>query len=255
VSTIDERRERASAGVALNHDADVWEDGFARPRVFLQPIAPPSVLGLFGFATATAMVAAYQAGWYGNASTETIVFPFAAVFGGIAQFLAGMWAYRARDAVATAMHGMWGSFWIAFGILNVLVIAHVLPPDARGHVANPSFGFWFVMLAAITAMGAVAAMGENIGLAAVLWSLAVGSGFLAVGYWAGSHGWNVAGGWVLVFSAGFAWYTASAMMLANAAGRTILPLGELKKKANIPGKKPFRPVELEWAEPGIKQGQ
>jgi len=33
--------------------------------------------------------------------------------------MAGMWAYRARDAVATAMHGMWGSFWIAYGILNV----------------------------------------------------------------------------------------------------------------------------------------
>jgi len=32
--------------------------------------------------------------------------------------VAGMCAYRARDAVATAMHGMWGSFWIAYGILN-----------------------------------------------------------------------------------------------------------------------------------------
>jgi uncharacterized protein len=250
MSTLDERRERAAAGTD-----DVWEDGFARPRVFLQPIAAPSILGLFGFATATAMVAAWEAGWYGNVHTPTIVFPFAAMFGGVAQFLAGMWAYRARDGVATAMHGMWGSFWIAYGILNVLVITHVLPPDTKGVTANPSLGFWFVMLCMITLMGAIASMGENLGIASVLWSLAVGSGFLAVGYWGGWHTWNIVGGWVLVGSACAAWYTASAMMLTGATGRTILPLGHLKKSANIPGRKPIRPIELDWAEPGVKQGQ
>src|ERR687884_1191294 len=105
MSTIDERRERASAGVALAADTDGWYGEFARPRVYLQPIAAPSVLGLFGFAGATFVVAAHMAAWYGNASTPGYLFPFAAMFGGLAQFLAGMWAYRARDGVATAMHG------------------------------------------------------------------------------------------------------------------------------------------------------
>src|SRR5437588_5158522 len=163
MSTIDERRERASAGVALNADGDGWYGDFARPRVFLQPIAAPSVLGLFGFAGATFIVAANLAGWYGNHTTSPLYLaPFAAIFGGVAQFLAGMWAYRARDALATAMHGMWGSFWIAYGILNVLVITHVLPPDTKGLTANPSLGFWFVMLCMITLMGAIASMGENL---------------------------------------------------------------------------------------------
>jgi hypothetical protein len=35
MSTIDERRERASAGVALAADTDGWYGDFARPRVFL----------------------------------------------------------------------------------------------------------------------------------------------------------------------------------------------------------------------------
>ena len=77
-------------------------------RVFLQPIAPPSILGLFGFAGATFMVAANLAGWYRTTKSGGYLWPFAAVFGGVAQFLAGMWGYRARDAIATAMHGMWG---------------------------------------------------------------------------------------------------------------------------------------------------
>ena len=92
MSTIDERHERASTGVALNADTDGWYGDFARPRVVLQPIAAPSVLGLFGFAGATFIVAAHMAGWYGSASTPGYLFPFAAFFGGLAQFLAGMWA-------------------------------------------------------------------------------------------------------------------------------------------------------------------
>src|SRR3954449_12532420 len=127
MSTIDERRARASAGVALAADTDGWYGDFARPRVMLQPIAAPSILGLFGFAGATFIVAANMAGWYGNHTTTPLVLaPFAMVFGGIAQFLAGMWAYRARDGLATAMHGMWGSFWIGYGILNIMLAAHVL---------------------------------------------------------------------------------------------------------------------------------
>src|SRR5689334_2722516 len=104
MSTIDERRERASAGVALNHDPDGWYGDFARPRVYLQPIAAPSVLGLFGFAGATFIVAANMAGWYGNASTPGYLFPFAAFFGGLAQFPAGMWAYSGSSSKRTFSH-------------------------------------------------------------------------------------------------------------------------------------------------------
>jgi succinate-acetate transporter protein len=80
-----------------------------RTRFVLQPIAAPSILGLFGFAAATFIVSANLAGWYGNTQSGQYLFPFAATFGGLAQLLAGMWSYRARDGVATAMHGMWGS--------------------------------------------------------------------------------------------------------------------------------------------------
>jgi hypothetical protein len=45
------------------------------------------------------------------------------------------------------------------------------------------------------------------------------------------------------------------MMLAGTAGRTILPLGKFKAEANKPGGKPMRPIQLEWAEPGVKMGQ
>jgi hypothetical protein len=44
-------------------------------------------------------------------------------------------------------------------------------------------------------------------------------------------------------------------MLLGTTGRTILPLFKYSMKANKPGAKPARTIELEWAEPGIKHGQ
>jgi succinate-acetate transporter protein len=193
-----------------------------------------------------------MAGWYGNDQTPEFLFPFAAMFGGVAQFAAGMWAYKARDALATAMHGMWGSFWMAYGILNVLAVTGsiTLPPGKF-----PGLGFWFLALAAVTAVGALAALAESIGLFAVLSTLAAGSVVAAVAFLDGSSNWETVAGWVFVFSAGFAWYTASAMLLASVLGRTVLPLGKYSRAANVPGRATTTPVEYELGEPGVKQGQ
>jgi hypothetical protein len=251
MSTLDQRRERASAGVAA--DTDGWYGDFARPRVYLTPIAAPSVLGLFGFAGATFIVASNLAGWYGTAATPGYLFPFALAFGGVAQFLAGMWSYRARDVIATAMHGTWGSFWIAYGILQLLVATNVL---ATGTTLDHALGFWWIALCAITFSGMVSAIAEGgLALAAVLGTLAAGAGLAGVGFLTDTIGVQHAAGWLFVISAGLAWYLATAMMLNASAGKTILPLFRTTAEANHPGAKPTRAIQLEWGEPGVKRGQ
>ena len=62
----------------------------AQPRVFLQPIAAPSILWLYGVAGATLMAAAQMAHWFGSSHTTLLLVPFAAIFGGLAQFLSAM---------------------------------------------------------------------------------------------------------------------------------------------------------------------
>jgi succinate-acetate transporter protein len=250
MSTLDERRRTAAAGL----DDATWEDGFARPRVVLQPIASPSILGLAGFAGATFIVASNTAGWWGTPESAQALAPFAAMFGGLAQFLAGMWAYRARDAVATLAHGTWGAFWLAYGILNILLATHTLTaPTPWYH--DPALGFWFFALAITTGIATLGALAESIGIVAVLGTLTVGSALLAGGLVYGSHGWVQAAGWVLVVSAGLAWYMVAAMLLAATAGRVVLPLFKNTRTANVPGRSPTKPIQLEWAEPGVKMGQ
>lgn len=223
-----------------------------RMRIMLQPIAAPSILGLFGFSGATFMVAAHMAGWFGTPTSGQYLFPFAAMFGGLAQFLAGMWSYRARDGIATAMHGMWGSFWLAYGILNLLAAVGALAiPTGK----FPELGFWFLALAAITAAGAIAAMFESFGLVAVLSPLAAGSAFAAIHYLTASHTWETIAGWVFLASAFTAFYVAFAMMLESAAGKVVLPLGKPMLAANKPGSRLTHPVQWELGEPGVRQGQ
>jgi succinate-acetate transporter protein len=216
-------------------------------QVFLQPIAAPSILGLFGFAGATFMVAAHLAGWYGGSITEELLAPFAAAFGGFAQFTAGMWAYKARDGLATAMHGMWGSFWIGFGILELLFATGVIA--APSGAAFPALGYWFIVLAAITFVGAVAALSENMGLFSVLSTLAVGSVVLAIGFLVGSGILVTIGGWILILSAILAFYTASALLLEGTSGQEVLPVGKTNKTQEVSG------VNKGAGEPGVMQGQ
>jgi succinate-acetate transporter protein len=229
---------------------DEWR---GHTRIFLQPIAAPSILGLFGFSAATFITTAYLVGWYGNMTSPLLIFPFAMAAGGFAQGGAALWAYKARDGLATAVHGIWAAFWIAYGILNILAATHAITIPANGPFKE--LGFWFFMLAAITVSGAFASLAESMGLFAVLSTLAVGAALLGVGYYAGGSGWLDAGAWVLIASAICAFYTASAMMFESAYGRVMLPLGQPRKAANVPGRTPTRLIEFHSGEPGIRHGQ
>jgi succinate-acetate transporter protein len=222
-----------------------------RSRIVLQPVAAPSILGLYGFAGATFIVAAHLAKWYGGTETFLFLFPFAAFFGGLAQFLSGMWAYRARDGLATAMHGMWGAFWMGWGLLNFLFATGALKET------NPdfpkAFGYWFIALGVITLVGAIAATAENMSLAAVLHTLWIACGLLAIGFLTSmdplNSPWTIISGWVFLLSALCAFYTATALMYEGIFGRTVLPVGPTQKAQQEP------PIVAGEGEPGVAKGQ
>ena len=212
------------------------EYGYPRDHttIALLPIAAPSILGLFGFAAATFMAAANLAGWYGTAETPLILFPFALAAGGIAELLAAMWAYVSRNGLATAMHGIWGSFWIGYGLYNLLITLGALPPAATDPTAAVAFGLCMVALSAITLVGAIAATAENIALTTVLATLAVSSALLAIALLGGVPVVQAIGAYLLLASAVLAWYLAAAMMLEATTERAVLPVGR-RRTVQLPG--------------------
>jgi succinate-acetate transporter protein len=237
--------------LAVAEDIDAWR---ARTRVMLTPIAAPSIMGLTGFAIATLMLGAFQAGWYGNPNTPLVIFPFAMVAGGILQSIAAIASFKARDGVAVGVHTAWGSFWIAWGIMQLLVATHVMAPIAPG-TANPSFAFWFIGLTLFTGMAALASLAQNLGLFIVLGTLTAGSVLTAIGFYGGYLGVTQAGGWLFVISAAAAWLVAGAMMLEHSFGRTVIPIGKWSKAANIPGRQAVLPLEFPAGMPGVRVGQ
>jgi succinate-acetate transporter protein len=219
----------------------------AQPRVFLQPIAAPSILGLYGLAGATFMVAAQMCHWFGSSHTTLLLVPFAAIFGGLAQFLTGMWAFKARDGVATAVHGMWGAFWMAFGILSLMLFSGRVPQPAGP--LFPELGYWFIVLGAITWVCAGAAAAENKSLVTTLVFLAAGSTISALALLIGVEPLITLAGYLFIICAIAAWYTASALMLNEAFGREIWSLGRSAQA------KQMATMTAGVGEPGVIRGQ
>ena len=93
-----------------------------RARIFLQPIASPWVLGLFGFSIAAFVMGGKYAGWFNAAGANAVIYvAVAALLGGFSQFVSAMWAFKARDALSTAFNGIWGTFWLAVGFMNLAI--------------------------------------------------------------------------------------------------------------------------------------
>lgn len=237
--------------LAVADDTEAWR---SRTRIFLSPIAAPSIMGLFGFMIATLMVGAWQAGWYGDASTPLVLFPFALFAGGVLQSIAAIASFKARDGAAVAVHTAWGAFWMAWGLLELLVATHVLPSLAFG-TASPTFAFWWIGLTLVTMWVALAALAESMMIFVVAGTLTAGAALTAAGWWAGNIGVLQAGGWLFVISAAAAWLTAGAMVMENAFGRTIIPLGKWSKAANIPGGRATDPIAYPAGMPGVRVGQ
>jgi succinate-acetate transporter protein len=157
-----------------------------------------------------------------------------------------MWAFKARDGVATAMHGTWGSFWIAWGLLQWGFMTGTLTAPTG---VFPALGYWFIVLGAITWMGTWAASAESKVVAAVLGFLAAGSTAAAVSELLGSDAGMILAGYLFIISACIAWYAASALMLQNANKRPILGLGKPLAARSAPTLMPGR------GEPGVIRGQ
>lgn len=242
-TTVPEEKRVATSERVATSDREAAD----RAQIFLQPIASPSILGLFGFAGAALMVGAYGAHWYGSPVSPLYLLPFVAFFGGLAQFLAAMWSYKARDGLATGMHGMWGSFWMAYGLLNIMGALGYIKLSST--VTLSEYGFWYVVLAWITWVGAFAAMRQSWGMAAWLGLSAIAATCGAVGEFMGLASLMTATGWVFVASAIAAWYVASGMLLESTFGREVLPYGRFIRKDRM------QLANAGFNEPGVIRGQ
>jgi succinate-acetate transporter protein len=212
-------------------------------RIFLQPIASPWGLGLASLAITSFFLGAFYAKWYGTATTSALLFPFVLFFGGIVTLLAAMWMFRARDVLGTVALGIWGAYWMGYGLWNWVSAAPTFFPGPVSLVRD--YNFLTFAVAAVTLTTAIAALGENFGVFATLLSLTGAAILVGLGQATQVQGLIIAAGYVFVLAALFGWYTATALMVNTTWERQVLPLGQFAPTEESPA------IEDGEGEPGV----
>jgi succinate-acetate transporter protein len=184
-------------------------------------LGDPAALGFAGFAVTTALLSAYYAGRIHSGALTWV--GMALFYGGIAQFLSGMWEYRRGNTFLATVFGSFGAFWMGLGIMQVF--------DVLGHLRSPMFGgdgitwLWFCWAIIVTLMW-VAAFRTNgaVWLALLLWAATFWA--LWIGTLVGDLpgvGWTALGGWLGWATSVVAGYTAFAEMINSTFGKVVLP--------------------------------
>ncbi len=184
-------------------------------------IANAGPLGLAAFALTTFLLSMVNANLV-NKGVEPIVFGTALAFGGVAQILAGMWAFRAGNTFAGTAFTAYGGFWLSFWALIQFFVKDI--PAAQ--VGN-AVGLFLIAWAMFTALMFVASFKTSRAINIVFGLLLVTFILLGIGN-AGGHivvvHW---GGYFGLVTAAAAAYTSCAELTNDTFGRTALPLGPL----------------------------
>ncbi len=187
-------------------------------------VADPLPLGLAAFASATFTISAVFAGWFAL-DAVIMAIPVALIFGGIGQFLAGMWAFRRGNVLAATAFAAFGAFNASWALLEWLTLAKALPASGGGGNAAFVMGVFVLTFALIAFYLGVAALGENHLVAIILFLLALT--YLGDGIGVMIGGTNVLlyiGGYLGVITSLVAFYMSAAVVINSARKRATLPV-------------------------------
>jgi uncharacterized protein len=202
-------------------------------------IADPAPLGLAAFALTTMVLSAINVGWVG-AVNEPIVLGLAVAYGGTAQLLAGMWAFRRGNTFAATAFTSYGAFWLSFW----LIVQYYAPMVAAGTAKalgagattaqiaaattdhlNTILGLYLFMWGVFTAYMFIASLAGAKQIQVVFLLLALTFFALAVGKWNASADWTHIGGFIGILTACAAFYASFADVVNATFKRTVLPTG------------------------------
>jgi uncharacterized protein len=181
-------------------------------------LADPAPLGLAAFALTTFLLSLVNSNLIGSGA-EPVVFGLALAYGGIAQFMAGMWEFRNGNTFGGVAFSSFGAFWISFFILTQLDVTKLSPGEV-----NAGLGAYLWSWAIFTAIMTVASLRTTAAVALVFILLTLTFVFLGIGNSGGSPGTIHVGGYLGIATAIAAWYAAMAAVVNSTWGRIVMPV-------------------------------
>ena len=185
--------------------------------------ANPAPLGLLGFGTTTVLLNLHNAGFF---ELNSMILAMGLCYGGTAQVIAGIMEWKKGNTFATTAFISYGFFWISLVTLVVLpkIIPSLIPANETAVAA------YLAIWGLFTAVMFLGTFRLNRALQVVFGTLTILFFLLAIGdYTAASANFKHATGYEGLVCGFAAIYTGLAQVLNELAGKTVLPLGVVKK--------------------------
>jgi uncharacterized protein len=183
-------------------------------------LANPGALGLGAFAMTTFMLNIVNADLISKDNLG-IVLPMGLIYGGLAQFMAGMWEFKRGDIFGATCFTSYAAFWIALALMIILKDNKVIDPIPREGMA-----VFLISWGLFSAYATVAAFKVNKAVLITFVLLTILFFLLAIGEWNDTV--HKIGGYEGIVVAVSAWYCSAAILINDKFGRDILPLGHDK---------------------------
>ncbi|WP_052888847.1 acetate uptake transporter [Thermogemmatispora carboxidivorans] len=179
-------------------------------------VANPAPLGLAAFALTTFVLSVVNAGLVSSNGINDVL-GLALFYGGLAQFLAGMWEFRNRNTLGATAFSTYGAFWLAFGFSAWQKLL----------VTGPILGWFMLAWGLITLLFFLSALRTDLALMAVLFFLFLTFVVLGIAEFSGNSVITNVGGWLGIVTALLAWYRSWAGILESGQGLFRLPVGPM----------------------------
>ncbi|MGA2171948.1 MAG: acetate uptake transporter [Sedimentisphaerales bacterium] len=181
----------------------------------------PAPLGLLGFGMTTVLLNLHTAGFF---ELGSMVLAMGIFYGGLAQIIAGIMEWKKGNTFGTTAFTSYGLFWLTLVWLLVAPKLGIAETTSKEGMAAYLFMwglFTFVMF--------IGTLKLNRALQVVFLSLAILFWMLAIKDLNGSAQLGTAAGYEGIFCGFSAIYAGLAQVLNECYGRTVLPLGPVKK--------------------------
>jgi uncharacterized protein len=196
--------------------------------------ADPGPLGLAGFAGSTFVLSLVNAGLVGSQHAAgggllPLIAGLALAYGGVAQFLAGIWEFRTGNTFGAVAFCSYGAFWISFYFV-VHSVGSVAPTEVFSGI-----GLYLWMWGIFTGYMFLASLRTTGAVALVFLLLTITFIILGIGNSALAGTTNVInstiklGGYFGIATAIAAWYASFAAVLNSTFGRVIAPVFPLRR--------------------------
>lgn len=175
----------------------------------------PAVVGLAGFGLTTLLLQFHNLGICGLGPVVAMGF----IFGGLAQFIAGLLEQKTGNNFGFAAFTSYGAFWIGLGIIWMLNHLGIYTSSGT------DVGMYLIAWTLLTVIFWIGSLFIHSAMATTFTSLLIGFILLDLGHF-GLPIFNVAAAYVLIFCALCAWYMMAAIILNELSGKELLKSGK-----------------------------